>query len=252
MSDTCPVCGKGEFRQGGFFSPVSHLACVAQANEVMRVAVEANGRLEAENERLTHLYGAESRVRKAMDKRAEKAEAELKQTKAFLRITATELKQAEADHREAEEENNSLRTRAFKAEAENAGLRSHQACTKRAEQAEAELAKRTTERDYAVGQLDIVRAELSTGSERIRSLKAALAALKAKLAVWEDDNEDYDDRLLCRPRFLLRPLGRDGDNVTMKKPSFYWSDFFIIYGIVLIACVFIYYIFALAHGWWLP
>jgi len=38
----------------------------------------------------------------------------------------------------------------------------------------------------------------------------------------------------------------------MKKPSFYWSDFFIIYGIVLIACVFIYYIFALAYGWWLP
>jgi len=58
MSDTCPVCGKGDSEQffagyedeeevwGGRY--VSHLACVAQANETMRVAVEAHGRLEAE------------------------------------------------------------------------------------------------------------------------------------------------------------------------------------------------------------
>ena len=91
MSNTCPVCGKGE---GELFVAgdlevgsryVSHLACVAQANEVMRVAVEAHGRLEAENDDLSryrHLYEAESRVRKAMDKRAERAEAELTALKA--------------------------------------------------------------------------------------------------------------------------------------------------------------------------
>ena len=38
----------------------------------------------------------------------------------------------------------------------------------------------------------------------------------------------------------------------MKKPSWYWSDFFIIYGLCLATFVFLYYIFALVYGWWLP
>jgi hypothetical protein len=38
----------------------------------------------------------------------------------------------------------------------------------------------------------------------------------------------------------------------MSKFPGYWSDFFIIYGVCLAAFVFIYYIFATVHGWWLP
>ena len=53
MSDTCPVCGKGEYVDEHTWCHVSHFACVQQANKTMRVAVEAHGRLEAENERLT-------------------------------------------------------------------------------------------------------------------------------------------------------------------------------------------------------
>ena len=52
----CPVCGQGTTT---WFGPdddnvrlVSHLACAQQAGKTMRVAVEVNGRLEAENERL--------------------------------------------------------------------------------------------------------------------------------------------------------------------------------------------------------
>ena len=59
----CPVCGKGEYvlhapelnAEPMVNHHVSHLVCVAQADKTMRVAVEANGRLEAENGRLAAL-----------------------------------------------------------------------------------------------------------------------------------------------------------------------------------------------------
>ena len=88
MSDTCPVCGKGEYVDEHTWCHVSHFACVQQANKTMRVAVEAHGRLEAENERLTwdrnkyqKLYEVWASANAARaDKnfqRAEQAEAEL-------------------------------------------------------------------------------------------------------------------------------------------------------------------------------
>ena len=66
---TCPVCRKGETEgadRDGWPNTVSHLACVQQSDKTMRVAVEANGRLKAENEEsLAALFDAQKAITSA-------------------------------------------------------------------------------------------------------------------------------------------------------------------------------------------
>ena len=84
---TCPVCGKGELEpQEGFTYPrhVSHLACVEQADKTMRVAVEAHGRLEAENRLLNE-------ARENANAATFRAEAKLAALKAQLDALTTHL-----------------------------------------------------------------------------------------------------------------------------------------------------------------